>query len=151
MENAGLKVLGYGNGNVIIEDPACILRSFEVFAQYAWIIISAITGLFLFGWALSLIMGAKLNIFENMKSLFLILGVLTVTGPLINMVYGGDLFGQGCKQINVPMSQINEIMNLKNSQFSDNTDVFVEEFDIYDSKADTGLSDDLRDLSQQFQ
>ncbi len=150
LENSGIKVLNFDNVNIIIEDPNCILRSFETFLEYGWVVLSFITGLFFFGWAVSFIMGAKLNVFENVKNLFLIFGVLSVIGPIINFIYGGDIFAQGCREITVPIATINQTLELRESQMPSAT-FAGEEFDIYDSAADIGLSDDLSDLIRQIQ
>ena len=49
LSNAGFRVLGTDGANLYIEDPSCILRSFQTFTEYAWIILTFITGMLIFG------------------------------------------------------------------------------------------------------
>ena len=65
LQNSGFHILGFDGTFLYLEDPSCILRSFETFIEYAWVIITCITGLLLFGWAISMIRGAKNDIFTN--------------------------------------------------------------------------------------
>jgi hypothetical protein len=122
---------------VIVEDPSCIIRSFEIFAHYAWIAISVLTGLLFAGWGVSMIRGAQHDFFTNMRNLALILGILTATGPIINYVYGDDLFARGCRQIIIPIADINRMLAAREEKLAerDQMDLY-EEFDIYDSGAD---------------
>ena len=70
LSNSGFKNLGADGVNIYMEDPACIVRSFETFLEYVWIAITVITGFLLVGWAISLIRGAKYqNIFINLKTM----------------------------------------------------------------------------------
>ena len=72
LKNSGFHGLHADAEFIYMEDPSCILRSFETFIEYVWVIITALTGLLLFGWALSKIRGAKNDIFSNMINLILI-------------------------------------------------------------------------------
>ncbi len=128
--------MGADGSFIYLEDPSCILRSFMTFAEYAWIIIVFITGILLFGWAISMIRGAKNDIFTNLRNLVLIFGVLAAAGPIINMIYGDDLFKRGCRTIKVELSEVNRLLDARKLKLStrDQYDLY-EEFDIYDSGA----------------
>ena len=114
-----------------MEDPSCILRSFETFAEYAWVIISVFTGLMLTGWAISMIRGAKNDIFNNLKNLILLFGTLSALGLIINLLYGNDIFAQGCKTIRAPISELNELLETRNNRLG--TDELYERLDVYDT------------------
>ncbi len=114
LTNSGFNILGADNTYIYLEDPACITRAFQTFAEYAWIIINVITGMLIFGWAISMIRGAKNNLLINARNLILIMGTLSITGPIVNAIYGGDLFATGCRTINVSISEIQRIVNTKN-------------------------------------
>lgn len=134
LQNSGFHGLHADTEFIYMEDPSCILRSFEIFIEYAWVVITALTGLLLFGWALSKIRGAKNDIFSNMTSLILIFGVLSVARPVMNLIYGDDLFGIGCKTIQVSISDMNQLLQLRQDVLA--TDSLYENIDIYDSGND---------------
>lgn len=119
---------------VYMEDPSCILRGFETFLNYAWFAIVLITGVMLFGWAISMIRGAKNDMFSNMKNLILIFGVLCLTKPMMNLIYGGDLFAIGCETIAVPIEEMNKLLDARNSNLNPDNEL-SETLDIFDSGA----------------
>ncbi len=137
LRNSGFHGIVVNTDSVIVEDPSCIIRSFEIFAHYTWIAISVLTGLLFAGWGVSMIRGAQHDFFTNMRNLALILGILTATGPIINYVYGDDLFARGCRQITIPIADINRMLAAREEKLAerDQMDLY-EEFDIYDSGAD---------------
>lgn len=135
LKNAGFNVFGADSQFIYMEDPACILRSFATFAEYAWIIITFLTGILLFGWALSLIRGVKNDYFTNLRSLLLIFGVLSAAGPIINVVYGDDLFAKGCKTIEVSITQVQDMLDARDAKLSNQKKNQYEEFDISDTGA----------------
>ena len=137
LRNSGFHGIVVNTDSVIVEDPSCIIRSFEIFAHYAWIAISVLTGLLFAGWGVSMIRGAQHDFFTNMRNLALILGILTATGPIINYGYGDDLFARGCRQITIPIADINRMLAAREEKLAerDQMDLY-EEFDIYDSGAD---------------
>ena len=135
LKNAGFNVLGADSEFIYLEDPACILRSFATFAEYAWIIITFITGILLFGWAISMLRGAKNDYVTNLRSLILIFGVLSAAGPIINVVYGDNLFAKGCKTIEVSIDKIQEQLAARDAKLSNSQKNQYEEFDIYDTGA----------------
>jgi hypothetical protein len=137
LQNSGIHVLGANPTSVIIEDPSCIMRGFETFLNYAWTIIVFITGVLLFGWAVSLIRGAKNDIATNLRNLFLIFAGLAMAGPILNTVFNGDLFGVGCKQIEVSIAELNNLMDARNRRLGNRSTAPYEDFQIQDSGAIT--------------
>lgn len=137
LKNAGFHVLGLDGISIQIEDPACILRSFETFIDYAWIAITFITGVLLFGWAIAMIRGSKNgpgNLITNMRNLILIFGILAASKPIINLIWGGDLFARGCNTIHVSISDVEKILDSRNQKLTDRRDLdYYEEFHIYDT------------------
>lgn len=141
LKNSGFHVLGVDSAFIRLEDPSCILRSFETFLDYAWIAITAITFLLLFGWAISYIRGSKIDsLFLNLRNLTLIFGILAAVRPIVSLIWGGDVFARGCKTINVSVVEVQKILDARNQKLATyNADDLYEEFDIYDSGALTGL------------
>ena len=132
LERSGLRVTGIEDNFIYIEDPSCILRGFETFLGYAWDVLLLITVFLIIGWAISMIRGAKNDIINNMKNLILIFGILTILPLILNLVYGGDLIGRGCKSLKVSVSGINEILAAKAETKSLDASLY-EDIDIYDS------------------
>ncbi len=121
---------------VYMEDPSCILRSFEIFADYAWWFIFVITGMMLFGWAISMIRGAKNDFFMNLRNLILIFGIVSIARPIMNFIYGDDLFARGCRTISIPMSEMNRLLDARRAKLTERGEYdLYEEFNIYDSGA----------------
>lgn len=121
LANTGFNGLGTDGSFIYMEDPLCILRSFETFLNYAWIFITVITGILLFGWAISMIRGEKNvpgNFMMNLRNLTLIFGTLSLVKPAINTIFGNDLFSKGCKTISVSVAEINQILETRNLEFS---------------------------------
>jgi len=135
LENSGIRVLNADSLSVYIEDPSCIMRGFETFLEYAWTIIVFITGVLLFGWAISMIRGAKNDILINIRNLFLMFAALSLVGPIIGMIYGDDIFGIGCKTINISVAELNTLLDARHKKMSGRTGDLYEDFQIYDSGA----------------
>lgn len=133
LSNAGFRVLGTDGANLYIEDPSCILRSFQTFTEYAWIILTFITGMLIFGWAISMIRGAKNNIFMNLRNLTIMFGTLAAAGAILNMIYGGDLFARGCQTVAVDIDTVNEMLDMRQKKMSPQQTDLYESIDIYDS------------------
>lgn len=138
MERSGLRVTGIDTNFIYIEDPSCILRGFETFIGYAWDVLLLITVFLIMGWGISMIRGAKNDIINNMKNLILIFGILTVVPLILNLVYGGDLIGRGCKTLKVSVGEINEILAARAQTKSLDASLY-EDIDIYDSGPNSGL------------
>lgn len=134
LQNSGLHVHGMDADFIYLEDPTCVIRSFEVFAEYAWMIITIFTGLMLLGWALSMIRGAKNDIFSNLKNLILIFGIVSLVGPIINVLYGDDLFALGCRTVRVPVADAQEVLAARQKKLPTyaNNDLY-ENLEILDS------------------
>lgn len=142
LTNSGFRVYGADSSYIYMEDPSCVLRSFDTFLEYAWIIICVITGILLFGWAIAIIRGANQaisNTVIGIRNLVIIFGTLAAIGPILNAVYGDDLIGRGCNRIQVPITELNKLLDARNAELGKHTELY-ESFDIYDSGAI--LSDD---------
>ena len=113
LTNSGIRVLDADSMSVYIEDPSCILRGFETFLEYAWIIITAITGVLLFGWAVSMIRGAKNDIMTNIRNLFLMFAALSMVGSILGMIYGDDIFERVVK-----LSKMGRKVSLENQRMA---------------------------------
>ncbi len=133
MQNAGFRVHGADAQFIYIEDPACVLRAFATFAEYAWLAVVGVTGLLLFGWAISMIRGAKNDIFTNLRNLILILGIVSAAGPIINVIFGDDLFRRGCSTAQISIADVQEMLAARNTRLTRQSDDLYEEFDIYDT------------------
>ena len=132
LENVGLHVQGVDANYIYLEDPACILRGFENFLNYAWMVLGLFTAGLIIGWAISMIRGAKNDIKENFKTLVLIFGILTAIWPVLNVVYGGDLLAVGCKTVKISVAGVNEILATK-VRATGKDSMLYEDIDIYDS------------------
>ena len=136
LQNSGFHILGIDGTFLYLEDPSCILRSFETFIEYAWLATVCITGLFLFGWAISMIRGAKTDYFTNLRNLIIMLGTISAIVPIVNLIWGDDLFAKGCRTIKVSMDEVNEILDSRNLELSKYDEFkLYENIDIYDSGA----------------
>ena len=133
LENSGFHGLSADSEFIYMEDPSCVLRSFETFAEYAWVAALALTGFMLGGWAFSITRGAKPGtLFMNMRNLLLIFAGLSVAKPVINMIYGEELFAKGCKTITVSVDEMNKLLALRQDTLNGNGDLY-EDLRIYDS------------------
>lgn len=146
LQNSGFHGLRADAEFIYMEDPSCILRSFETFAEYAWFCIMVLTGVLLCGWAISMLRGAKNDIFTNLRNLIIILGVLTLTRPILNLIYGDDLFARGCKTIAVSIEDTNKLLDARNAKLGTDTEQH-EQIDIYDSGATDGTAPDTTTIS----
>jgi hypothetical protein len=113
LEQAGFHEITIVGNVVNMEDPSCVIRGFETFISNAWIIVTALTGILLFGCALSMIRGAKNDIFSNMKYLVLIFGILSVSGLIMETIYGGKFLSSWCKTVQIPISEIESLITQK--------------------------------------
>ena len=119
LKNSGINVIGSDAASVYIEDPSCILRGFETFIEYAWIIITAVTGVLLFGWAVSMIRGAKNDIFTNLRNLIIMFATLSAAIPIVNVIWGDNLFAVGCKTITISLDELNVLLDARNKKLND--------------------------------
>jgi len=136
LQNAGIKNIVPGDGFVEFDDPACIYTAFDNFLEIAWIVIVFLTAVMLFGWAILYIKnGIKIDtLFKNAKTVILIFCILSVTKPIINVIYGDDLFARGCDRKQVSLSVIEEFLETRKKTLSGTTeDELYETFDMVDS------------------
>ncbi|MBO7508725.1 MAG: hypothetical protein J6T57_00385 [Alphaproteobacteria bacterium] len=133
LERAGLHVNGADDTFVYLEDPGCVLRNFQDFIENAWIVLAFITGGLVMMWGITMIRGSKNDIKNSFKTLAVIFGILTATGPILNVIYGGDLFAMGCGEIRVNMDQVNSMLSARAGTSADASN--YEDISIYDSGA----------------
>ncbi|MCL2748574.1 MAG: hypothetical protein FWE50_00680 [Alphaproteobacteria bacterium] len=137
LENSGFQRVTSDGVYIFMEDPTCFVRSLEGFVNIAWIAITAFAGILLFGWGISLIRGAKndlKSVAVNIRNLFLIFGILALSRPIANAIWGGDVFALGCNTIQVPVAKVNELIaTSKLTLKMRNENDLYEDFDIYDT------------------
>lgn len=140
LTNSGLKVIGVDNGVIYFEDPSCLFPVFDMFLHYAWIVILILTGIMLFGWAvLYIIKGVKIDsVFHNAKALVLIFTVLSLVKPIVDVVYGDDLFSRQCDIKQVSSETIKELLDLREKNLGQTDEYLVENVD----------STEINDLNQ---
>ena len=125
-------MLNIDDSFIYLEDPSCVLRSFQTFLEYAWMVLALFTCGLIMGWGISMIRGAKNDVKQNFINLILIFGILSAAGPILNMIYGGDLFGAGCAQVKVPLSDVNEVLAARAAASGNGVELY-EDIDIYDT------------------
>lgn len=131
LEQSGLHVRDISGDFITMEDPGCITRGFQDFLSDAWVVLIVITGFMIMMWGIAKIRGAKLSEFGHFKTLIMIFGVLSVLGPILNLVYGGDIMGMGCKEVKVSLPEVQKLLAEK---MKSNPDALqYEDIDIYDS------------------
>ena len=142
LENSGFKVLGMDDDFVYFEDPSCILSAFDTVLHYAWIVILVLVAFMLLGWAfLYMKNGTKItNVFNNFKSLLLVLSVLAVVKPVVNFIWNGslssrgDLFARGCEQKRASLTEIEKLLEMREQTFAQSDEALMfESFNIVDS------------------
>ena len=146
LEKSGLHVQGVDDNFIYLENPSCVLRAFENFLDYAWIVIAFLTGALIMGWGISMIRGAKNVITENFKSLILIFGILTALWPILNVISGGHFVGALCGTTKDSVSNVNEVL-MANPKSSGTNSQLYEDIDIYDSGPVEIVSPVLPDLT----
>ncbi|MCL1786319.1 MAG: M23 family metallopeptidase [Alphaproteobacteria bacterium] len=136
LRNSGLNNLSVSNGYIFIEDPTCFTAGLKQMLEYAWYVIIAMTALLLIGWAFSMIRGGSKTgtIANNIAYLLILFGGLSMAGPIVNFLYGADLWNMGCDTIRVPVDQVRDILDKRKETLrTRNEDDLWEDFDIYDS------------------
>ena len=66
------------------------------------------------------------------KNLFLICGIVSLTMPILNIIYGGDLIGTVCQKVKIPVSEVNSILATR-AQNGEKEFALYEDIDIFDS------------------
>lgn len=148
LENSGFRVLGSDGAFIWLEDPTCFVRQMSDFVDVAWVFITFFAGVLLFGWGVSLIRSAKGNSVNNIRNLFLMFGTLAAARPIANTIWGGDLFGLGCKTIQVPVAEVNKIIDSANLKLKtrEENELF-ESIEIYDSASGSRMPNVMGDIN----
>ncbi|MBO5704672.1 MAG: hypothetical protein J6R99_01495 [Alphaproteobacteria bacterium] len=133
LENSGFYNVRSTGDFIYMEDPSCALRDFDNFFNYAWIAILCITGFLLLGWGISKMRGAKDDVFSNMKNLLMVFAVLAVLKPVLNLIYGGNLFSRGCGEISVSVEEVNKVLESRDETLGTSDGFLYEDLKIYDS------------------
>lgn len=136
LTNSGINVYGIDDSFIYFEDPSCIFPVFDTILHYAWIAILILTAFMLTGWALLYIKnGMKINnVFNNAKTIILILCILSAVKPIVNLVYGDNLFGKQCDIKRVSIESVTELVNMRNEKFKKSDDALLyESFEVIDS------------------
>lgn len=152
LKNSGLNVHGVDSNFIYFDDPSCIYTAFDNILHYTWIVILVLTGIMLFGWALLYIKnGVKINdLFNNAKTIILIFCVLSLVKPIVNFIYGDNLFGRNCEVMKVSLSNVQELLNVRKQTLSNmDENSLYESFDMVDSgivgEPDSVSIDDIDD------
>ena len=150
LTNSGIKVHGMDNGFIYFEDPSCIYPAFDTILNYAWVVILFLTAFMLGGWALLYIKnGVNINnVFNNAKTIILIFCVLSVVKPIVNIVYGDDLFSKGCDVKQVSLDSVNELLDTRSKLFGKSDNDLFEIFTVTDSGPKEEITDDNESVHQ---
>jgi hypothetical protein len=112
LTKSGYHVLGITPDVLTLEDPVCIIRSLSGFIDFAWMALSVITVLLLFGWALAVIRGSKVeSLVGNLKNLTLMFGGLAAIPGILSIMLTNDF--TTCKKLIIPVSEINKLLESK--------------------------------------
>ena len=140
LTNSGLKVFGIDSHFVYFQDPSCIYPAFDTILNYAWMTVVVLTAIMLFGWGVLYIKnGTKIDtLFNNAKALILIFCTLGAVKPIVNAIYGDNLFAKQCDTAQVSLSVVNELLEQRNKNFSESDEAILSEnLVIIDSAAET--------------
>ena len=134
LKNSGLQNITVGNGVIEFDDPACLYPVFDNILEIGWIVILVLTAIMLFGWGVLYIKnGVKIeNLFNNAKVIILIFCILSAVKPIVNVIYGDNLFARNCDRKTVSLSNVQELLNIRNQTLIDE-DSLYEVFDMVDS------------------
>jgi hypothetical protein len=136
LNNSGLKVIGMDNNFVYIQDPSCIFPAFDAVFNFATTVALLFVAIMLFGWGLLYIKnGIKINtLFNNAKALILIFAIFGLTKPIVNFIYGDNLFARQCETKQISLTKVQELLSAREKKFGqyDNIENY-EIFNIIDS------------------
>lgn len=136
LNNSGLKVIGMDNNFVYIQDPSCIFPAFDSVFNFAATTALLFVAIMLFGWGLLYIKnGIKINtVFNNAKALILIFAIFGLTKPIVNFIYGDNLFARQCETKQISLTKVQELLSAREKKFGqyDNIENY-EIFNIIDS------------------
>ena len=119
LTNSGLNVFGMDSDYVYFQDPSCIFPVFDSFFNFVWLVALIFAAIMLIGWgALYIKNGVNINsLFNNAKTLILILCVLSLVKPIVNVVYGDNLFAKQCEQKRVSLTEVEKLLALREKHF----------------------------------
>ncbi|MBR5904559.1 MAG: hypothetical protein IKZ49_03435 [Alphaproteobacteria bacterium] len=136
LTNSGIKVFGMDDNFIFFEDPGCIFPAFDTIFHYAWLAILIFTAILLFAWGVFYIRKGLdfKSLVNNTKSLLLILLIFSSVKPIVDFIYGDNLFTNMCEMKQVSISKVQELLDLRNKKFG-KSDKFLlnESFQIIDS------------------
>ena len=136
LNNSGLKVIGTEGDFIVFQDPSCLFNAFDMFMNYAWAAVIGLLIIMLIGWGLLyLYNGAKLeSIFKDTKALFLMFTVLALVKPIVNAVYGDNLFAKQCETKRVSLTQVKKLLAQRDTSLDALDDYLMQEtFTVVDS------------------
>ena len=129
LTNSGLKVFNIDANFVYFEDPSYIFPAFDTVFHYAWLAVIILTGIMLFGWAVLYIKnGVTIDtLFNNANTLILILCILSLAKPIVNFIYGDNLFAKQCDKMQVSLVEVNELLEQRNKNFAESDEAILNE------------------------
>lgn len=96
--------------SIFLEEPSCLARTFDIFFGYASTIATLITAMLLFGWGIAAIMNPKNGTMEvvskNFRNLFMIFCIFSAVKPIVNFIWGGDIFSKTCGTVTLSVEDI---------------------------------------------
>lgn len=136
LTNSGFEKVLVDSDFVYFQDPSCIFPAFDTILEYAWIVILVFVAIMLFGWGVLYIKnGVKIDtLFNNAKTVILILCILGIVKPVVNLVYGDNLFGRQCEIKQVSRAAVNELLEIRNKKLGKSDEnLLYENFSVIDS------------------
>lgn len=136
LNNSGLEKVNISGGFIYFQDPSCIFPVFDSFFNVAWIIALVFIAIMLFGWGVLYIKnGVNINtLFNNAKTVLLVLCIFGLTKPIVDMVYGKNLFSTQCEKKRVSLALVQELLDAREKYLGEsdrNTDFEI--FTVIDS------------------
>lgn len=138
LHNSGLTDARIENGYILFTDPSCIFPAFDTILHYAWIVILVLTAFMLTGWAILYIKnGVNINnVFNNAKTIIFIFCILSIVKPIVNVVYGDNLFARGCDTHEISISEVQKLLDMRHEKFKKSDEsLLYESFTVIDSGA----------------
>jgi hypothetical protein len=112
LSNAGFKFKNPSTDgiNIFLEDPSCLTSTFETFFDYAWVAASLVTAMLLFGWGIAAIRNPQNGtlgvVSKNFRNLFIIFCTFAAVKPIVNFIWGDDIFSKACGTITLSVADI---------------------------------------------
>lgn len=136
LTNSGFEKVLIDADFVYFQDPSCIFPAFDTILEYAWIAILVFVAIMLFGWGVLYIKnGVKIDtLFNNAKTVILILCILGAVKPIVNIIYGDNLFARQCEIKQVSRAAVNELLEMRNKKLGNSDkNLLYENFSVIDS------------------